>query len=548
MKRTKRTLIAILCLMLSSMLLLTACTGEPQTELDATASNSPATQPDETPAESTPNTPSDSQLKDTIVGVLKTDVGTLNPFDLNNANMKRMAGPILEPLVLYGEDGELECILAESYEFNEDCTAITIKLKEGVLFHNGEELTADDVIYTFQGYAAGNTKSDVSAIDTANIEAIDKYTVRFPSSTGTSNSTMLEYIKNIQIVNKKYMEDPTTDKTTWMVGTGPYVLTEYKAGDHLSYTAFENYHGGKAKTQNMVLRFIAETSVAMIELGQGNVDIIFDALTTDIERVTNGEVSGLKTISGPNTALYMMVFNNANEPLNNLKVRQAIAHAINKEDIRIAAFNDYSVVAHSPIPVGSFGFDQKWLEQNPYEYNLDTAKALLAEAGYADGFEVRLVHDGSASFTEIADMLIYQLNQINITVNLIQYDTATVTDILKGNDWDITLKSMTSNGEAMVGLTMYGDYTNAGEGGSVITHIANDPNAPGYLDLLNKCMATGEREERKAVYAEIQDYFNENIWYLPLVCKSTVILAKDSLEGAYVMGSLVYVNDAYIPQ
>lgn len=546
-KKLGKRALGIICMILVCAMMLTACGGG--ATAPTPAENQPATQPATGPdTENKTEGSEDVKVKDTLIGVLLTDAGTLSPFDLNNANMKRMAGPVLESLVIYGPSGELDCKLAESYEFNEDCTGVTIKLKEGVKFHNGEELTAEDVIYTFQGYAAGNTKSDVSAIDTANIEAIDKYTVFFPSATGTPSSTMMEYIKNIQIVNKKYMEDPSTDKVTWMVGTGPYVLTEYKTGDHLSYTAFEDYHGGKPKTQNLILKFIAETSVAMIELEQGNVDIIFDALTIDVERVSSGQVSGLQTISGPNTALYMLMFNNASAPLSNLKTRQAIACAVNKEDIRIAAFNDFSVVANSPIPVGSYGFDKKWLTTNPCDYNVDNAKALLAEAGYADGLELDLVHDGSASFSDIADQLIYQLSKIGIKVNLIQYDTATVTDILKGNDWDLTLKSQTSNGEAMVGLTMYGDYTKAGEGGSVITHIANDPNAPAYLDLLNKCMSTGTREGRLVVYSEIQDYFNENMWYLPLVCKSTVILSKDTLHGAYVMGSLVYVNDAYIEE
>lgn len=496
----------------------------------------------------------ETKYKDTLTVVLKTDAGTLNPFELNSSNMKRIARPILEPLVYYDANGELVKILIDDYEYNEDCTVLTLYLTEGILFHNGEELTAEDVKYTIEGYDSGNTKSDVSKIDVANIEIVDNYTIKIPAADGEPNSTLLDYLKNIQIVNKTFMETES-DTSTNMVGTGPYKLVEYVSGDHLTYELFDQYHGaydavgedGYGKTQTLIQRFISESATAMIELEAGNVDLVMDPLTADIERVENGEVSGIQTITGPMLNLYFIAFNCGEGLCSDVRVRQAIAYAINKSDIQLAAFDDYSEVANSPVPKDSVGYDSKF-DTNTYEYDVDKAKELLSEAGIAEGTEITLVIDDGSYYSAIADQLIYQLNQVGLSVQLTQYDTATVNDIIYNtNDWNMVLRNYTCIGEPQTSLDLYGNASLSDLGGSVCTRLINDPIATGELaDLLAEVPTKDDYDERCAVYAEIQELWDENLWTLPLINRTTVGLATDKLVGAYTLGSSVYPQFAYV--
>lgn len=492
--------------------------------------------------------------QDTLTVVLKTDAGTLSPFELNSGNMKRIARPILEPLVYYDSNGELVNILIDSHEYNEDCTSLTLHLKHGILFHNGEELKAEDVKYTIEGYYNGNTKSDVSKIDVGNIEIVDEYTIKLPTADGIPNSTLLDYLKNVQIVNKKFMESES-DTSTKMVGTGPYKLVEYVSGDHLTYELFEQYHGaydavgedGYGKTKVLVQRFISESSTAMIELEGGNVDLVMDPLTADIERVESGSVSGLQTITGPMLNLYFAAFNCGEGICSDVRVRQAIAYAVNKSDIQYAAFDSYSEMANSPIPKDSVGYDAKY-DVNPYEYNVEKAKELLKSAGVAEGAEITLVIDNGSYYAAIADQLIYQLNKAGLSVKLTQYDTATVNEmIFNTNDWNMVLRNYTCIGEPQTSLDLYGKASLSGLGGSVCTRLINDPIATGELAaLLEEVPTKADYNERCGVYSEIQKLWSDNLWTLPLINRTTVGLATDQLTGAYTLGSSVYPQFAYV--
>lgn len=537
----KKKLFAILSLVLAFAMLVgcaPAATQEPAAEAAPAAPQDLAAAQGATTVEAT----EELTVKDSLVTTFTADAGTLNPFELNNAAMKRQARPILETMTAYDAEGNLELVLLEKYEYNEDATAITFYLKKGVKFHNGEELVAEDVIYTLNGYLNGNTKSDVSPFDVPNCVAVDDYTVYCPLK--APNATVHDFVKTIQIVNKEFMESGVDTKTN-MVGTGPYVLDEYVAGDHMTYHAFEEYHGGAPKNKTLVQRIISEASVAMVELENGNVDVVFYPLATDIERVVRGDVEGFQVATGPTNALYMAVFNNSKEILSNLKVRQAIWHATNRDDIVIGAFDQFCLPCYSPIPQGGIGASEKWKNTNPYPYDVEKAKSLLAEAGYPNGFELTLMVDNNSHFAQIADLMINQLAKVGITVKLASYDTATVTSILQTSDeWDIVLRSYNYNGIALSSLNLYGIADNAYLGGTNFCRNIDDPIAHEYQALLEEVVTKSDEAEALAVYEKIEDKLIENVWYMPLVAKCGVALCSENVEGVFTSGTHVYINTA----
>lgn len=205
------------------------------------------------------------------------------------------------------------------------------------------------------------------------------------------------------------------------------------------------------------------------------------------------------------------------------------------------------MVANSPIPKDSVGYDSKF-DTNTYEYNVDKAKELLAEAGVAEGTEITLVIDDGSYYAAIADQLIYQLNQVGLNVKLTQYDTATVNEmIFNTNDWNMVLRNYTCIGEPQTSLDLYGNASLSDLGGSVCTRLINDPIATGELaDLLAEVPTKDDYDERCAVYTEIQELWDANLWTLPLISRTTVGLATDKLVGAYTLGSSVYPQFAYV--
>ncbi|MCY4185024.1 MAG: ABC transporter substrate-binding protein [Rhodobacteraceae bacterium] len=288
---------------------------------------------------------------------------------------------------------EFEPLLAKSYRFVDE-TTIEFDLREGITFHNGEPFDADDVVYTLNRMSnpdnAVLTQRNVNWI--ANAEKSGQYKVRLTMKRPTP--TVLEFLAGPLLIypNEYYEEVGPEGMGMAPIGTGPYRVTDFDPGVSITFERNENYFGDSPKgipqIDTIRQRTIPDNNTQIAELLAGTVDWIWKVPTDQAERLAGRP--GIKVLNEQTMRIGYLSFDSSNRtgnssPVNDVRVRQAIAHAIDREAIVKALVGGSSEVVHSACHPAQFGCEQ---DVTIYDYDPATAKQLLSEAGYPDGFEI----------------------------------------------------------------------------------------------------------------------------------------------------------------
>ncbi|MGR3497778.1 MAG: ABC transporter substrate-binding protein [Limimaricola soesokkakensis] len=281
--------------------------------------------------------------------------------------------------------------LATSWEWIDD-TTLELKLREGVSFHNGEPFNADDVVYTVNFVAdeanGAVTQNNVNWMESA--EKIDDYTVRI--HTKAPYPAAIEYLSGpvSMYPNEYYAEVGPTGMGTAPIGTGPYKVVSVDPGKHFVLEANTEYHDGpkgQPEIGRIDIRTIPEVNTQLAELFNGTLDLIWQVPSDQAERIEQmGDfvVSNESTMRVGYLAMDAAGRSGADNPFTDLKVRQAVNHALDRETLVDALLKGKSTPIHTACFPSQFGCAQDVTE---YEYDPEKAKALLAEAGYRDGFK-----------------------------------------------------------------------------------------------------------------------------------------------------------------
>ena len=243
-------------------------------------------------------------------------------------NKHQSTRQIYETLVVYDDDGNLIPWLAESWEYADDCT-INFKIREGVKFHNGDELKASDVIFTLNRLVKDNTVAamQVNKVDFSKTVATGDYT--FTLVTFEPYAIQVAMLENplCGIISERAYTESNGDFFKAPVGTGPYKVVQYNSGDSLILEGFDDYWiEGQPYVKNVTLRYISDASSRVIEAESGNADIVYEITATNVDRVRADENINLVSAMGANTSyLYM---NQAKTPFENELVREAVWYAV----------------------------------------------------------------------------------------------------------------------------------------------------------------------------------------------------------------------------
>lgn len=376
MNKKLRNGLALCLAVLMLATVLAGCGGSPA------SSSAPAS----TSAGSAAATGNDST---TLTLAMNADLLTTDPQALNNGTTTSVLYNVYSNLVKQDDNGELVMDLAESYELLEDQVTWEFKIREDALFHDGTPVTAEDVAYSLTRVMTDESSSDyMNFSPLKEAVAVDEYTVHVVSKEPYPIMLNLLAKGGAAVLPKAYIEENGEDAfLAAPVGSGPYKLTEYVKDDHVTLVPFEDYYGEKNEDwEEVIFRVIPESSTRVGELIAGNVDAVNMVIPTEWERVNGNE--GTSVVNGPSTRVYQLALKTDKGPTADLRVRQAIDYAIDDKTIVDTILQGAGTPMLTRIPSGVNGCNEDLVGK--YNYDPEKAKELLAEAGYPDGFSMKI--------------------------------------------------------------------------------------------------------------------------------------------------------------
>jgi len=355
----------------------------------------------------------------TLVAAWANPVG-LDPHATSAYFSYQTLQQVLDTLVDFDDDQNLVPALAESYSVSDDGLLWTFELRDDVKFSNGRPFTADDVKYTYDRMLDPETASGnawrLGAVES--IDVVDDYTVTF--TLGSPNTGFLGKLASgapVGIIAHESVEDGTID--TAPIGTGPFRIADYQPGTLVLLERNEHHwRSDENGTQlpyldTIEMRIIPDDSVKRSALVSGDVDWSLTVPPQSLDELDARDDVVIDRSAAP--AYFYIGVNTEREPLGDVRVRQAISYALDRGQITEAATFGTGVPTQDPIPsVSAWAYDYA-----PYEQDLDKARALLAEAGVADGFEMTIMPTTEYDETiRSAQVIQAQLAPLGIDVNI----------------------------------------------------------------------------------------------------------------------------------
>ncbi|MDQ7860035.1 MAG: ABC transporter substrate-binding protein [Armatimonadota bacterium] len=425
---------------------------------------------------------------------LEAQPTTMDPGLSTDLYSQQVYSHVLEGLLMLDPEGVPRPALATSWTPSADGRTWTFRLREGVRFHDGAEFTADDVKYTIERILNPETRSPQRGLlsQIASVEAADRHTVRIATRNAfapiLTNLAIAAYI-----LPRAAHSRLGRDFARRPVGTGPYKMVEWVADDRIVLEANADYYGGRPALDRVQFRFIPEGSVRLAEVESGGLDLIAGVPAQDLRRLRVSLLLDLQEVVGTNCRL--LGFNTSVKPYDDVRVRQAIAHALDKQRIVDVVWPGRGVVAEGPIPPTSWAYDGRF---RGLGHNVARARQLLAEAGLAGGFEMNLLVSESEEIRREVALYIDQLKAVNITVRPTVVDFPTLLDRLLKANYDVLRVGWTTNPEP--DSLLYSPFHTSAIGGFNFTKYRS----PRVDELLDRGRTLSNQADRVRVYQEAQ--------------------------------------------
>lgn len=468
--------------------------------------------------------------KDTFIYAIDGDPTSINPITSSDRWGLTFINTVYSPLVRVNAYGVYENVLADNVVISEDGLKVTVTLKDNLKWSDGEPLTAEDVVFTYQTKADkknGNYSTLWLNDEPIQFVAENEKTVSFilpsVSAAVANNITTLTYIMPKHIYEN--VTDFTVNQLEQVVGSGPYKLKEYKKGEYISFEANEYYYDGVANIPNLIFRIVANADSRKVALQTGEVDASF-VLPSEIQ---DFDQEGLDVYAYSENRIGYLGFNTATKELSDVRVRQAIFYALNKEEMDKAAYisEAYYTLPYSILP-SSNAFYYDGVEK--YEQNLDKAKELLKEAGVTN-LKLNLGFNSNDVAQNLQATLIQQqLAQIGVTVELMGGDsTALFTELRK--------KGSIAYNMLLGGYIMGNDPDQyrplfTAEGRSNYFQLNNEE-TDHLFDLGAVEMDT---EKRREIYNELQLKLSELAFIYPIVDNKKVLAVNNRIGNVEEAG------------
>lgn len=409
--------------------------------------------------------------------------------------------------------------LAESWEVLDETTT-RFNLLDDVTFHDGEHMTAEDVKYSLERCIASDGVN-YNYLIISEINIIDDYTIDIVTSEPFNALLYRLTLDAASILSKKSAEELGDGFNDAPVGAGPYKFVSWDLAGDVVLEAFPDYYKGEAPVKNLIFRPIPEALNRTIGLETGEIDLAYDLAITDLENVRANDA--LKVEEVVSNTVWYVGFNTQKDILNDAKVRQAIAYAINPQDVIDIVFSGEATLPNNTMLVPHIFGSAAPAEQ--YTQDFDKAKALLAEAGYPDGFSTTLWCADSQVMRDIAVVLQDHLRQIGITAEVKSMEQGTYYDETGKGNQDLFILSKTSIDPDSMLRAMY--HTDA-FGLSGNRSFWSTPEVDEKIDLASTTTDSAESEQ---LYKEVQEIVAEEMPLYPLAIEHLYCGMQSNVEG-----------------
>lgn len=445
----------------------------------------------------------------------------LDPHITPAMSSVRVYSKIYSTLVEFDENMELTPDLAEEWDWSDD-TTLVFQLREGVIFHNGDEVTADDVVYSFERILDENTGSHIasyfSSIDS--IETTDTFEVTFhltgPDATILTNFTNA----SAAIVNESVVEE-NGDLQQVAVGTGPFKLEEWVPDNRVTLSKNEDYYmEGQPVLDAVEYYTMVDEAARLSAIRTGEVDMT--TLTGQSAQLVDGS-EGINVMEYQSLEYSYAGFDMNHEILSDEKVRQALSLATNRESIATIVWDGQATVTGPIAPsMGDWSIDVT--EHELYSNDLDKARELLDDAGYPDGFAIEITTASTYDdMIDTAQLLQQQWAEIGVDVTIKQVEWGEYLDIWTNTSADILIGRNGSGSDPDRAM----NYFFNSNGSANVWGFADEE----YDEIVQNGKTTIDEAERHDIYTEAQNYLLDKSPNLFLVSPMNYVVARDTVEN-----------------
>jgi len=542
----KRTAILVIFVLVAA--LLAACGPQPAQGTDSKA-----------PAPTAPTAPTNVPAEAKVVGTaapvatqastqikrggtrnmsMGSDFTTFDPFfDADNNTFK----PVLfdAPLRI-SDDGKFELWLAESMDESADGLSITLRFRKGVKFHNGREMTADDVVWSVD--RARNDKLGHHLADrfttVTGATKIDDYTVKINFSEITPGR--LNALAGLYIFPKEAEKDIATKP----VGTGVFKFQEWVPGDHLTLVKFDDsWRKGEPYLDKVVVKPLPDAQSRVVSLLGGSVDLLRGVALSDKAQLAKAGDTTLLS-QPPGFSFYAFILNITKPPLDNHLVRQALNYAVDRDKINKTVFSGEATMTTLPYGTLSWAYPEDL--ESYYKFDLDKAKKLLVEAGYPNGFKTSvLVRGTSGVYLDMAQVYKQDLAKIGVDLELIPIELAQYWPKLYASEFDMVSHS---TGDANADPSGLFQSAAAARPFRNFFKITEDKTwFPKYAEIVKQAGLERDQEKRKKLYHDAVQIFVEEGWTVPVAWTQDLFAYKNYVKGFRTdLNANVWLNQTWL--
>lgn len=474
--------------------------------------------------------------KTDIVFAMSGDIVALDPAGQQDTTSSVILKHVYSTLLDTDDNGELVGDLAESWEIV-DGKDFVFKLRQDACFADGTPLTASDVKFTYdRAKEMPKTKSNTSKIES--VEVVDDYTVRINLVEPYAPFKTIVTSSNLSIVSEAAVTaaGEAYGDVDNILGSGPYVVQEWLPNDHYTLVKNENYWGEEPIATTITCRVIPEGSARAIALETGEVDIVWNVDAIDCENLeANPDVT---LLSQGSSSIEYLGMNTSKEVFSDVRVRQAINYAIDQQAFIDTIIEGRGTVANSYINNMIPGWTDK---VQGYPQDIEKAKALMADAGYPDGFSCNLWVNGDVR-TRSAQVVQAQLAEIGINVEISTYEWGALLDSLNNGEHEMFLLGW-SNSSFDADSSTYQLFHSSNHGATGNRAWLSDDEVD---RLIEEAARENDDAKRMALYEELQIKLEELAPWVPLYYRDDNVGIRADLKGFKLnKGANHYLGNCY---